>query len=75
MGARMNERLKTMGLNLCAEMIEHLNAMDDDTLNKNIEFYERKTAETSNTFDSGTAQVLRLYKTARFIGRVANRKP
>ena len=69
----MNERLKTLALNLSAELIEHLNGMDDDTLNKNIEFYEQKSAAKTNAFDSGTAQVLRLYKTARMIGKVANR--
>lgn len=64
-----NKQLAELALKLGAHMIEKLNEWDDETLQKAIVKYE--VSET--TLDSGVAQVLRLYKTARTIGKVANR--
>lgn len=69
----VNERLKRLALNMSAELIDHLNQMDDDTLKRTVEHYEQRDRERGNFLDAGVGQVLRMYQTARFIGRMANR--
>jgi hypothetical protein len=67
----VNPRIRDLALKLSAHMIDNLNELDDATLRRWVDRYEG--AET--TLDKGVGQVLRLYQTARTIGKVANYEP